>query len=100
MAMFDLFTKRKSTVCEHSITLKRDEMKGFLSTQSIGTEALNALHAIPGVGKAKVVSESNEQVELTYSWVGDGKFWEIDEHLAEFGLARVDVKLLGAPLAF
>lgn len=77
---------------KHSITLKRDGIKGFLSSQSIGTDALNALHSISGVEEADVVSESNEQVELTYSWVGDGKFWETDEHLAKFGLARVDVK--------
>lgn len=77
---------------KHSVTLKRDGIKGFLSSQSIGTDALNALLSIPGVEEAEIVSGSNEQVELTYSWVGDGKFWETDEHLAKFGLARVDVK--------
>jgi len=79
-------------VSKHSITLARDKAIGFLSSQSIGTDALNALLSIPGVQEAEVVSESNEQVELTYSWVGDGKFWETDERLAEFGLTRVDVK--------
>ncbi|MCX7100514.1 MAG: hypothetical protein NTX38_03220 [Methylobacter sp.] len=75
---------------KHSITLKRDGINGFLSSQSIGTDALNALLSISGVEEAEVESESNEQVELTYSWVGDGKFLEIYEHLAKFGLARVD----------
>jgi hypothetical protein len=91
-ASLDLFTKRKSIVSKHSITLKRDGIKGFLSNQSIGTDALNALVSIPGVENPEIVSESNEQVELTYSWVGDGKFWETNEHLAKFGLARADVK--------
>jgi hypothetical protein len=90
--MLGIFTKRKSTVSKHAITLKRDGIKGFLSSQSIGTDALNALLSIPGVEEVKVVSESNVQVELTYSWGGEGKFCEIDEHLARFGLARVDVK--------
>lgn len=76
---------------EHSITLKRKGVQGFLSTQRIGTDALNALLSIPGVENPEIVSESNEQVELTYSWVGDGKFWETENHLLEFGLARADV---------
>ncbi len=77
---------------KYSVTLKRDGIKGFLSSQRIGTDALNALLSIPGVEEPEIVNESNEQIELTYSWVGDGKFWETDEHLAKFGLARVDVK--------
>ena len=77
---------------KHLITLRRYGMKGFLSKQRIGTEALNALHAIPGVEEPEVVSESNEQVELTYSWVGDSKFLEINNHLERFGLVRVDIK--------
>ena len=73
----------------NSITLKRDGIQGFMSDQSIGVNAINALSSIPGVKNPEIVSESNDQVELTYSWVGDGKFWETDEHLAKFGLARV-----------
>ena len=77
---------------KHSITLQRDGIKGFLSTQDLGTDALTALLAIPGVEEPEVVSESNEQVELSYSWVGDDKFWETDEHLAKLGLARVNAE--------
>ncbi|MBU1396389.1 MAG: hypothetical protein KKE84_09655 [Gammaproteobacteria bacterium] len=77
---------------KHSIILKRDGLKGFLSSQSIGTDALSALCSIPGVENPEIVSESNEQVELTYSWAGDGTFWNTNEHLAEFGLARADIK--------
>lgn len=77
---------------KHTITLKRDGMKGFLSRQRTGTDAINALNAISGVKELEIVSESNEQVKLTYSWVGDGKFMKIDNHLVDFGLARVDVE--------
>jgi hypothetical protein len=77
---------------KHSITLKRDGTKGFLFSQRLGTDALNAFQDIPGVEEVEIMSESNEQVELTYSWGDDGKFWEADEHLAKCGLARVDIK--------
>ena len=77
----------------HSIILKRNGMNGFLSTQqSLGTVALNAMNAIPGVKNPKIVRESNEQVEITYSWVGDVYFNKINEHMADFGLVRVAVK--------
>ena len=77
---------------KHSINLKRDGINGFLSTQSIGTDGLNAMLSIPGVGEAEIVAESDEQVEITYLWVGAGEFWETNEHLHKFGLARVDPK--------
>ncbi len=76
----------------HSIVLRREDVKGFLSDQSIGTDALNAMVSIPGVTNPEIVKESDEQVEVTYDWVGEEKFWRIDEHLLKFGLARVDVK--------
>lgn len=74
---------------KNSITLRRDGMRGFLSSQRIGTDAINALLSIPGVENPEIVSESNGQVTLTYSWVGTGKFWETEEYLAKFGLALV-----------
>jgi len=78
---------------KHSIVLRREGIKGFLSDQkSIGTDAFNALQSIPGVSNPTIVDESDEQVELTYDWVGEEKFWHIDEHLLKFGLGRVDVK--------
>ncbi|MBU2750942.1 hypothetical protein HER14_08340, partial [Acidithiobacillus thiooxidans] len=71
---------------KHTMTLKRDGMKGFLSRQRIGTDVINALNAISGVKEPEIVSESNEQVKLTYSWVDDGNFMKIDDQLAGFGL--------------
>ena len=77
---------------KHTITLKRDGMKGFLSRQRIGTDAINALNAISGGKEPEIVSESNEQVKLTYSWVGDGKFMKIDDHLVDFGFLCIKVQ--------
>ena len=77
---------------KHSITLKREGVQGFLSSQRIGTDALNALLSIPGVENPEIVSESTELVELTYNWVGEGQFLETSEHLLKFGLSRADLK--------
>ena len=74
----------------HSITLRRSGVRGFLSDQSIGTDAINALLGIKGVENPEIVDESNEQVELTYTWSGDDKFWETSQHLERFGLVRVE----------
>lgn len=77
---------------KHSITLKRDGIRGFLSSQSIGTDALNALAAIPGVKDLEIVAESDGQVELSYSWCGEDAFWGTDEQFAKFGLVRAGSK--------
>jgi len=74
----------------HSITLRREGARGFLSDQRIGTDALNALLALQGVADPEVVDESNEQVELTYTWLGDDKFWETSTHFERYGLVRVE----------
>lgn len=75
---------------KHSIILKCGGIKGILSGQRIGTVAINALNTIPGVEDLEIVSDSNEKVKLTYSWIGDDKFWKIDDKLAGFGLVRAD----------
>ncbi|MFC1891174.1 hypothetical protein ACFLZT_02160 [Thermodesulfobacteriota bacterium] len=77
---------------KHSITLRRKDVNGFLSDQSIGTDALNAMKSIPGVNNPQIINESDEQVELMYNWIGDGKFWETGEYLMKFGLARADIE--------
>lgn len=74
---------------KHSITLVRDGVRGFLSNQSIGTDALNALREIPGVINPEIISESNEQVQLEYTWAGREAFDKTDEHLLRFGLRRI-----------
>lgn len=73
----------------HSITLAR-EVIGHISSTSLGTAALNAVSSISGVENAKIEHESDEQVELSYTWTGAEKFWETGEHLSKFGLRRVE----------
>jgi hypothetical protein len=77
---------------KHSVILRRDNgIEGFFSDQSVGTDALNAMQSIPGVENPEIIRESDEEVELTYDWVGDGKFWETGEYLKKFGLVRADI---------
>ncbi|MFA7257695.1 MAG: hypothetical protein WC047_08990 [Kiritimatiellales bacterium] len=79
---------------QHSITLKRDEKnieRWAVSDESIATVAYNALSSIPGIEakRLKIAEDSDEQVTVTYNWIGDHKFNRIDEHLHEYGLVRV-----------
>ena len=81
---------------KRSITIKRDEKTGFFSDQTVGNDAFNALMSIPGVEDVEIVSEINDQVELTYRWAGEGKFWETDVYLAKFGVTRADAGVIDA----
>ena len=75
---------------EHTIILERDGIKGFLSSNSIATDGLNAMAEIPGVLRAEVTHEAEEQVELAYSWdTAIAKYQKTDELLLEHGLKRV-----------
>lgn len=74
---------------KHSISLKRDGINGFSSTQSVGTDALNAMLSIPGVRDPEIVVESSDKVELTYSWVGESEFLGTSAYLHKFGLTLV-----------
>lgn len=81
---------RKCTMPKHTIVLRREGIQGFLSTQSLGTDAYNAMTSIPGVSNPEIVKESDKLVEIAYEWTGKGKFWQTGEHLLKFGLARAD----------
>lgn len=73
---------------KHSITLTRDGIKGFLSSNSIGTDALNALAAIPGVTNSEIIAESAQCAQIEYTWIGSEAFDTIAEHLQVYGLRR------------
>lgn len=71
----------------HTITLVRNN-KGFLATNSIGTDGLNAISSIPGAKDVQIEKESEDQVVISYKWTATEKFWETEEHLSEFNLRR------------
>lgn len=62
---------------------------GFFSN-SLGTQALNAVSAITGVINAVIVREDDAGVVVSYEWVGHEKFLETTTHLAKYGLVRLD----------
>jgi hypothetical protein len=70
-------------------TLKHDCVLGFLSPNSVGTDALNALGAIDIVNDVEVISERDDTATLMYSFDEGCEFWSTNEHLAKFGLLRV-----------
>lgn len=74
----------------HTITLERHGVNGFLSGQTIGTDALNALNKIPGVTSSEIISETESQVQISFTWDGKGEFWRTSEVLSQQGLRRVD----------
>lgn len=74
---------------KNQITLHRYGMQGFLSSNDIGTDALNAMNAIPNVQNSEIVKESESSVTIEYEWHGKEQFMETDEHLAKYGLERL-----------
>lgn len=77
----------KSTNKKFKITLERKGIDGFLSNQSIGTDALNALQSIPKIENPSITHETQELVTLEYEYPIDEKFWHTEEILIKYGLA-------------
>lgn len=75
---------------KHIIVVKRAGIHGFLSTQEIDTDAINAMHSIPGVSNPEVLEKSNDMAKLSVDFTGTGPFLETNEHLIKFGLVRID----------
>lgn len=70
-----------------TITVRR--LPYSLSTNSVGTDGLNALYGIPGILQPTIASESELDATLSYDWdTEDGMFDRIDVHLELFGLSR------------
>ena len=73
---------------KHTIVLIRDNgMEGFMSNQTLGTDALNAMSTMPGVENLEIVNETDDRVTLSYEWIGKEKFWHAGDHLRRYGVA-------------
>lgn len=73
-------------MAKHTIVLQREGMQGFMSDQSIGTDAINAMSTMQGVKNPKIVSESESQVTVSFDWVGTEPFMQAGQHLLRYGL--------------
>lgn len=59
------------------------------TSSSLGSRALSALSAIPGVRDVRLVEEHDERALLSYSFDSSfPRFDRIDEHLLTYGLVR------------
>jgi len=77
-------------VIKNKINLRRAvSIQGFLSANDIGTDALNAITAIPGVENPQIIADTGAIISIEYEWHGEERFMKTDEHLAKFGLERI-----------
>jgi len=73
----------------HKIHIGRTN--GFwVSDNTLGTDALNALASIPGLTDMEVEHESDHEVEISYMWTGTEEFRCTGEHLERRGLRRLE----------
>ncbi len=73
----------------HKIRIGRHT--GFwVSNNTLGTDALNALASIPGVTDMAVEHESDDEVVISYMWSGTERFWTTGEHLQRCTLRRLE----------
>jgi hypothetical protein len=74
----------------YTVRLQRgNDISGFMSSSSIGSDAQKGMLSIPGVEQLEVITEDEHSVTLAYKWTGQEKFWQTDEYLKKFGVCRV-----------
>lgn len=73
---------------KHTVRIIRSPL-GILSSNSLGTDALNGISSIPGVSSAEITEESGAEVTLAFEWDGREAFQSTDVHLAKFHVQRV-----------
>lgn len=61
-----------------------------MSQNTLGTDALNAMSAIPGVIDVRIEAEGDEQLTISCVYTLTDQFSETVTHLAKFNLERVD----------
>ena len=83
--------KYRASMQKHTITIERDGPRGFLATQQVGTDALNALSSIDGVNDPEIVWETEDRVQVSYSWSGKEAFLGTGDVLGQYGLKRTDI---------
>jgi hypothetical protein len=74
----------------YTVRLQRsNDIRGFMSSSSIGSDAQKGMLSIPGVEQLEVITGDEHSVTLAYKWTGEEKFWQTDEYLKKFGVCRV-----------
>lgn len=77
----------------YEILVERDIRARFLSSRTVGTDAVDAMWRVPGVDDVELLEEDPDQkqarAKISYLYMGEQRFMTIDAHLQEFGLKRV-----------
>lgn len=74
----------------YTVRLQRsNDIRGFMSSSSLGSDAQNGMLSIPGVEQPEVITEDEHSVTFAYKWTGTEKFWQTDEYLKKVGVCRV-----------
>lgn len=78
----------------YEIRVRRNPRSSHISSQTAGTDAVNAMWRVPGVEDVELLEESEEdsengQARLSYMYASGERFTTIDTHLDAFGLERV-----------
>ncbi len=76
-------------MARHKIRIGRTT-EFYVSNNSLGTDAWNAIAAIPGTIDLRIERESDDEVEISYVWTLSEKFSMTEEHFAKHGLRRLD----------
>lgn len=76
------------------IVVRRNPRSAYISSQTVGTDAVNALWRVPGVEEVELLEESDVdaeggQAKLAYAYASSERYMAIDTHLDKFGLERV-----------
>lgn len=72
---------------KNKITLERDfkNLNGFLSDQSLSTDAFNAISSIPGTKDVEILNESEGEVEISYVWTKSEGILDTALYLSKYG---------------
>ena len=71
-------------------TVRLGRLAMSVSANTAGTDGLNAMLQIPGVSHTEIVQESESEVVISYSWDDmTPPFDDIDSHLSQFGLYKI-----------
>ena len=73
-------------------TIALERLPYAMPSNTLGTDALNAINSIDGASGARIAHESEDRVFIEYDWdEGAAPIDQAAVHLAGFGLRRVVV---------
>lgn len=74
----------------YKVTLVRDNNvpNGFLSNNSVSTDAFNAISSIPGTKNVRILKEAENEAELSYEWTNNEPFLDSGMYFSKYGVCK------------